>query len=328
MGKSKDVINKPVYSDIAYDDAFRTMEGECDDVLIPFVNYFFSENYNDTAKIVRLRNESFIERPDHSEEKRITDSHFSITQDGIRKKYHLECESKAYDGTILLRMFEYDTQIAISEAESCSDVLRVKMPIAGVLLLRRSDKAPEKACICIETPNGSVSYDIKIIKETDFSLDMIFENRLYMLLPFYVFNYEKSLGEIDSDKERITEFLNMYGEIFNRLELAQSTGLLSAKTIGVIISVTHSVFCKLASGKKNLLKKGDDYMGGKVLDLPEVVFYKRGIEKGIEQGLEQGMEKVIENMLKKGISNDEIANLCDCDISVVKKVAEKISMLA
>ena len=77
-------------------------------------------------------------------------------------------------------------------------------------------------------------------------------------------------------------------------------------------------------------------MGGKVLDLPEVVFYKRGIEKGIEQGIEkgieqgieQGMEKVIENMLKKGISNDEIANLCDCDISVVKKVAEKISMLA
>ena len=45
MGKSKDVIKKPVYSDIAYDDAFRTMEGECDDVLIPFVNYFFSENY-------------------------------------------------------------------------------------------------------------------------------------------------------------------------------------------------------------------------------------------------------------------------------------------
>lgn len=28
-----------VYSDIAYDDAFRTAETKCDDLLIPFVNY-------------------------------------------------------------------------------------------------------------------------------------------------------------------------------------------------------------------------------------------------------------------------------------------------
>ena len=35
-----------IYSDFAYDDAYRTMESECDDLLIPFVNYFHNENYD------------------------------------------------------------------------------------------------------------------------------------------------------------------------------------------------------------------------------------------------------------------------------------------
>ena len=127
MKKGKTII-EPLYSNIAYDDAFRTLESKCDDALIPFVNYFFDEKYDDKAVITRMRNESFIEHEDHSEEKRISDSHFSIVQNGIRKIYHLECESKTYDGSLLVRMFEYGTQIAIEEARESWDVIRVMKP--------------------------------------------------------------------------------------------------------------------------------------------------------------------------------------------------------
>ena len=41
MNEEKDFI----YSDTAYDDAFRTMEGECDDLVIGFVNHMFDEKY-------------------------------------------------------------------------------------------------------------------------------------------------------------------------------------------------------------------------------------------------------------------------------------------
>ena len=34
----------------AYDDAFRTLEAECDDALIQFVNYVFHEDYDETAE--------------------------------------------------------------------------------------------------------------------------------------------------------------------------------------------------------------------------------------------------------------------------------------
>ena len=78
----------PMYSATPYDDAFRTMEGECDDLLIPLVNYFFNESYDSDAVVTRMRNEHFIENPYGSEQKRITDSYFSITSKETIKKYH------------------------------------------------------------------------------------------------------------------------------------------------------------------------------------------------------------------------------------------------
>jgi hypothetical protein len=47
----------PLYSEFAYDDAFRTMETECDDIVIPFVNYFYNENYDKAAVITRMDKE-------------------------------------------------------------------------------------------------------------------------------------------------------------------------------------------------------------------------------------------------------------------------------
>ena len=38
---------KKIISEPAYDDAFRIMEGKCDDILLPFINYFYNENYDE-----------------------------------------------------------------------------------------------------------------------------------------------------------------------------------------------------------------------------------------------------------------------------------------
>ncbi len=72
-------LTDPIYSETAYDDAFRSMEGRCDDILIPFVGHMFGIRYGEGAKIKRLRNEQFIEKKDEADEKRITDSSFEIT---------------------------------------------------------------------------------------------------------------------------------------------------------------------------------------------------------------------------------------------------------
>lgn len=309
MKEEKRKLFNPLYSDIAYDDAFRMIESNCDDILIDFVNFIFGENYDKTAVITRMRNEHFVENENHSKEKRITDSHFSITQNGIDKKYHLECESGTYDGTILVRLFEYDAMIASDLAEGNERTIRVKFPLTGLLLLRESKKAPDKAEIIIETPEGSTSYHVKIIKESDFSIDTIFEKRLYFLIPFYIFNYEKELKDINNDEERLKELAKLYNDILKKLEEELMSGRLQDSSYSVIITLTHSVFYKLTMNHPNVQEKVGDIMGGKDLELPEVMFYRRGLEEGEAERkalLEENerLRKENEELKKKQLVND------------------------
>ena len=206
-----------IYSDFAYDDAFKTMESECDDLVIPFINYFFHKSYDRSAKIIHMRNEHFIEHSDQTAEKRITDSYLKISQGGTLKAYHLECESKKYDGSILVRLFEYDTQIAIDESEYTRTSLRLDFPHTGLLILRDSRATPREAEVVICTPGGEVKYSIPIVCEADFTIDAIFKKRLYFLLPFYIFNHEKLLKEYDEDAGKLDEFIGIQARIIDRL---------------------------------------------------------------------------------------------------------------
>ena len=46
--------------------------------------------------------------------------------------------------------------------------------------------------IVINTPGGSVNFDVPVMKINSYSLGQIFERDLYFLLPFYIFNLEKN----------------------------------------------------------------------------------------------------------------------------------------
>ena len=313
-----------IYSPSAYDDAFRTMESKCDDILIPFVNYFFNEKYDDNAVITRMRNEYFIEHMDHSDEKRITDSHFSISQNGIMKKYHLECESKKYDGTILIRLFEYDSLVAMDGAESDKDKLRVRFPYTGLLLLRDSNNAPREAEIVIETNEGNVSYHIPIIRESDFDIDTIFEKKLYFLIPFYIFNYESEFKDMENDQSMVEAMFEKLDSIFKRLEKENSEGRLSVLSHSVIINNTHRVMAKLTANHKVLKEKVGDFMGGQVLDLPEIRAYDEGVAKGIEQGIEQGIDlRLIDLICKKVSKGKSVAKIAD-EIEEKEEIVDEI----
>lgn len=294
------IIKEPIYSNIGYDDAFRTMVSKCDDILIPFVNYFFNENYNDTAVITRLQNEQLTEEKDKKPKKRITDSHFTITQSGETKKFHVECESKPYDGSLLLRLFEYDSEIAICDSEVEADTIIVRFPYTGLLMLRDSRKTPKTAKVIITTPDGEVTYRIPIMKEADFSLNEIFEKQLYLLIPFYIFNFEKDFKSINADKDKTEALGEMIKEIIVRLDDALKNSKLSANSHSVIMKVTHSVMSKLTKKHDAIQEKVGDIMGGKVLDDPEVAVYKYGLAKGISQGISQGEANATFKFVQKG----------------------------
>jgi hypothetical protein len=292
--------DSPFFSEFSYDDAFRTMETECDDIVIPFVNYFYNENYDENAQISRLRNEHFIEHEDQSDEKRITDSHFKITQNGVSKIYHIECESSAFDNSILVRMFEYDSQIALDESEADGTVLRVRFPYTGLLLLRRSDKAPGRAEVIIQTPKGEISYDVTIMKMSDFTIDRLFENRLYLMIPFYIFNYERQLKKINLDDDKTEALAEEFRNIMDRLDEELDNGKLSALSHNAIIRLTHKVVYKLSMNHEKVQEKVGGIMGGKVLDLPDFKVFREGKAEGLKEGKAEGLKEGKAEGLKEG----------------------------
>ena len=179
-----------------YDDAFRTMTNDCPDLLIPVINEIFGKKYPNDAKVIFGQNEHFINTMDGELEKRITDSSFKIVErtGKISGKYLIECQSKP-DSTMVIRLFEYATQIALDENVIVGNRMTVEIPCAAILFLRSNKNTPDKLEIEVITPGGTVSFDIPSMKLASYHIGDIFEKELYFLIPFFCLT-EKRFSEI------------------------------------------------------------------------------------------------------------------------------------
>ena len=76
-------------------------------------------------------------------------------------------------------------------------------------------------------PNGQkLSFDVLIIKMADYTIEDIFREELYMLIPFYIFNYGDKLKEINVSEEKLELLLDEYRMVFEMLEEKMNEGLL------------------------------------------------------------------------------------------------------
>ena len=131
--------------------------------------------YTGKETIHLLQNEHFIKLPDGSEQERITDSSFEILG-RERKRYHVECQSTE-DGSMIVRMFEYDTQLALENREVTAGALVVHFPDSAIVALRHTKNTPEVMTVMIRTPGGEVSYAVPVLKVRQYTVEEIFEDR-------------------------------------------------------------------------------------------------------------------------------------------------------
>ena len=156
-----------------YDDVYRTLLQECKVLIIPVINEVFKTNYKGTDTINLEENEIFIDFFGESTNK-ITDSSFSIESSNEKRHYHIECQSSS-DGSMIIRMYEYDSQIALKHSNLNDYVLEVEFPESAVIYLRHNMNTPDTMKIKISTPGGKVSYDIPTLKVKSYDIDTIFE---------------------------------------------------------------------------------------------------------------------------------------------------------
>ncbi len=276
-----------------YDDVFRTLLNDCSPLIIPLINEIFGEHYSGQEKIIFSPNEHFLNQQDGNEEERITDTNFKILGKET-KKYHLECQSST-DHSMLVRFFEYDTQIALDEGEIAGNILTVTLPQSALLYLRHQPSTPDTLKIRMVTPGGTVEYGIQVIKAQQYTLEEIFEKNLLLLIPFYIFSHEARFEEYEADRTKLRSLQEEYERIKNKLEELLNQGLISEYTRCTIIDMSHKVLEHIAK-KYHSVKEGvKAVMGGKVLEYEAKTIKKEGIKEGIEQGI-AGTVSILKNL--------------------------------
>ena len=276
-----------------YDDVFRTLLNDCSPLIIPVINEIFGEHYSGQEKIIFSPNEHFLNQQGGNEEERITDSSFKI-EGKETKKYHLECQSST-DNSMVVRFFEYDTQIALDEGQIRGNILTVTLPHSAVLFLRHHTSTPDTLKIRMVTPGGTIEYDIYVMKSQQYTLKDIFQKNLLLLIPFYIFSHETRFKEYEKDETKLRILQNEYEQIKNKLEELTSQGIISEYTRCTIIDMSNKVLEHIAA-KYNSVKEGvKTVMGGKVLEYEAKTIKKEGIREGIEQGIE-GTVSILKNL--------------------------------
>lgn len=184
---------------------------------------------------------------------------------------------------MLVRMFEYGTQIALDEGKTNNDVLEVEFPHSAILFLRSTRNTPDKMKIRMKTPGGENSYDVPVMKIKKYTLEEIFEKRQLFLIPFYIFNHESQFKQYNTNPESLEILKKEYGYIKNRLDQLDTEYKIDAYTRFTIIKMAKIVVENLAGRYKNVKEEVNEIMGGKILDYKAKQIRNEGIEQGIEQ---------------------------------------------
>ena len=291
-----------------YDDVFRTLLNDCSKLIIPVINEVFGEKYTGKEEIVFSPNEHFLNRQSGDEEKRITDSNFAVIGKSI-KQYHFECESKV-DYTVLIRIFEYDAQIALDQGSEVTDKkIIVSFPNTAILYLRSTSNTPDKMKIVIRTPGGEVSYDVPTIKVKSYSIEEIFEKDLLFLIPFYIFTYESQFKEINENADKVEKLAEEYANIKARLDQCAENGMIDEFSKKAIIDMSERVLENLAAHYENIRKGVGSVMGGHILDYEAKRIKNEGLEEGLVkgrvegrlEGREEGIISTLISLVKDGI---------------------------
>ena len=296
-----------------YDGAFRTILNDCRKLIIPVINEIFREEYTGEERIEFLPNEHFLDQQDEADKERITDTNFRVIGK-ITKKYHLECESSLPDGKITIRLFEYDAQIALDEGEVTEETLTVTFPNTAVLYLRNYKKTPDKMKYVIVTPGGTVKYDIPLMKVQNYTLNDIFEKRLLLLIPFYIFSHEKNFPEYNSNEQKLAKLKSEYRYILERLDELEQQGVIGAFDKRTIIELSSDVVEELAQKYENVQKGVGDMMGGALIETSA-----RRLKNEAEN---ETKKKTALKLLKRGkLTVEEIAEDTELSVSEVEQLA-------
>ena len=310
-------------SSTPYDDAWRTLTIRTSRLLIPLVNEIFGENFSDSATVTLLPNEHFLPDGDGKGKKRITDTSFTVLPDagpllpgdrflvseGAKSKHYLiECESTPVTGAILVKIFEYAIQSGIDQEQFLQGkTLTISIPRLAIFSLRSNRNTPDKMDITLSSEGGRLSIPVHVLKLADYSKEEIFEKKLYLLLPFFLFRYEHQFQRIQEDETAFRALLEEFRSIFQEIDTllptdggSQSDSLMDLFTSKALREMTHTVVDGLAAKFPKIRNGVNHVVGGNIIEFEAYNIKREGLEEGFKKGREDGWKEGREDGWKEG----------------------------
>lgn len=281
-----------------YDDVFRTMVNDCKRLLLPVLNEMFHYSYDGDEKIELLPTERYLHNINGKSQRRGTDSAFRvIDKNGYERNFIIECQSTP-DNSMSVRILEYGIKFAIDNANTNENKISITVPNTGVFQLRSNSKTQNTIQVEVIAPdNKKLAYNVPIIKMQDYLVDDIFDKKLSFMIPFYMFNNE--------DKLKNMEKQNLSDDIIrecNKIKKKLDDSNLSTFEKKSITKMFLQIMNELSSNDsaKTLCKEVEEIMGGRILDYEAKDILNEGIRQGIEEGKELGKEEGIKEGIKEG----------------------------
>ena len=261
-----------------YDSVFWNTARVLKDYLPYLVNEAFGEKYTKNAEVTFKADKEVVSKEDGTTVTAYVDALFNI----LDKQYssggcdiHFECETKGSKG-IYIRIAKYVSGYAYENVVETEIGAKIIIPYSAVIFLRRDSKKICKFVITVECPGGELSYNVPVLKISDYSLDEIFEKKLLVLLPFLPFMFtQNELKTMDNDEERRKQIELLILDIDRRLMKMVDNNELKNVQKGVIINNLLLVFEKIAVKYETIRKE--------VEDMRKIKVYKSEIEEAWEQ---------------------------------------------
>lgn len=311
-----------------YDAALAAMVTKLVDYIIPLVNEAFGEHFTENAKVEIKNNKHIIQQIDGRLSRRETDAYVELSEVVgrlVTKLYHIECETW-YDKSIIIRIAEYASAIALDNAVVTKDGVEFYHPNSVVIFLRPDSSIPKVMRITHHAPNGTaMSYEVPVIQIIDYTVDDIFEKKLLILLPFYLFRYVNEFEEIENDASRRKQIEAALTDINQRLERMAEAGEITVYQKLTTQDLLMRVSDKLTIGFREIKKGVDDIMSGYIARTKADDILEQGEQKGLEKGLQKGRKegqmeiaKLMHFLLTNGRNEDAIK--ATSDESFLKKL--------
>ncbi len=298
-----------------FDSVFHTLVIKMPWLLIPLINYIYNMDISLDTPIIQLRNE-FYEKSG----KLIIDSTFQI----LDRIFHFECQSRN-DSTMSLRMFMYDTAVAMEHATLIDGEYYINFPDSIVVYLRHNRNTPDEHFANVRFSDGTIiKYKTNVIKVQNFTSNEMFAKKLLIFLPFYIMRYEKDFCKNISN-EQLKIILYEIEDIRDRLadELSNRTDVYD-DIAELIIKISDHILREQNQIRERVRK----IMSGEILELFSERVARVSREKlneGLAMGLSQRTEEIIINMLNSNYSDSEIINITGCDADELIRIKQNLA---